>query len=111
MHTIVLRLRKHPLYRALRSDKIRLAALEATLGSHQKGMAQAEVPVIQMLSLTTEEIRCRAQSLVDGLSASAFQLELLEGESALGGGAGPTSTIPTTLIGISHHERTAQEIE
>ncbi|HEV8429259.1 MAG TPA: L-seryl-tRNA(Sec) selenium transferase [Pyrinomonadaceae bacterium] len=110
-HAIVSRLRKHPLYRALRSDKIRLAALEATLVSHQKDMAQSEVPVIQMLSLTSEEIRRRAQSIVDGLSASPLQLELLEGESALGGGAGPTSTFPTTLIAITHPQKSAQEIE
>ena len=108
---IVSRLRKHPLYRALRSDKIRLAALEATLVSHQKGMHRAEVPVIQMLSLTPEEIRQRAQTIVDGLSASATRFELLEDESALGGGAGPTSTFPTTVIAITHSDRSAQDLE
>jgi L-seryl-tRNA(Ser) seleniumtransferase len=108
---IVSRLRKHPLYRALRSDKIRLAALEATLVSHQKGMGQAEVPVIQILSLATEEIRRRAQSIVDSLSTNELQVDLLEDESALGGGAGPTSTFPTTVIALTHRERSAQEIE
>ena len=110
-HAIVTRLRKHPLYRALRSDKIRLAALEATLVSHQKDMAQAEVPVIQMLSLTSEELRQRAQEIAAGLSSNNLSLELLDGESALGGGAGPTSTFPTTLIAITHSERSAQDIE
>ena len=110
-HAIVSRLRKHPLYRALRSDKIRLAALEATLVSHQRDMAQSEVPVIQMLSLTSDELRQRAQTIVEDLKTSTLQLELLEGESALGGGAGPTSTFPTTLIGISHTEKSAQDIE
>src|ERR1044072_4521805 len=110
-NAIVSRLRKHPLYRALRSDKIRLAALEATLVAHQKDTAAAEVPVIQKLSLTSEELRQRTQNIVDGLSSSSFQIELLEGESALGGGAGPTSTFPTTLIGISHEEKSAQDIE
>jgi L-seryl-tRNA(Ser) seleniumtransferase len=93
------------------SDKIRLAALEATLASHQKDVAQSEVPVIQMLSLTSEELRQRAQSIVDGLSASEVQVELLDGESALGGGAGPTSTFPTTLIGLSHQRKSAQDLE
>jgi len=110
-HAIVSRLRKHPLYRALRSDKIRLAALEATLASHQKDMAPSEVPVIQMLSLTNEELRLRAQDIVDNLNASEVQVELLEDESALGGGAGPTSTFPTTVIAITHRERSAQDIE
>jgi L-seryl-tRNA(Ser) seleniumtransferase len=108
---IVLRLRKHPLYRALRSDKIRLAALEATLVSHQKGTGQTEVPVIQMLSLSTEELRHRAQSIVDGLNGSQIQIELLEDQSALGGGAGPTSTFATTVIAITHTDRSAQDIE
>jgi L-seryl-tRNA(Ser) seleniumtransferase len=108
---IVSRLRKHPLYRALRSDKIRLAALEATLVSHQKGMAQAEVPVIQMLSLTAEEIRQRAQSIVDGLKPNGVQIDLLESESALGGGAGPTSAFPSIVIAITGSDRSAQDIE
>jgi L-seryl-tRNA(Ser) seleniumtransferase len=103
---IVSRLRKHPLYRALRSDKLRLAALEATLVSHQRDVAETEVPVIAMLSLTAEELEQRARSLVEGLN-----VELLPGESALGGGAGPTSTFPTTLIAITHPEKSAQEIE
>ncbi len=108
---IVARLRKHPLYRALRSDKIRLAALEATLVSHQKGKAEAEVPITQMLSLTAEEIRQRAQSVVDGLNTNGLQIDLLESESALGGGAGPTSTFPTTVIAITQGDRSAQDIE
>lgn len=103
---IVSQLRKHPLYRALRSDKIRLAALEATLVSHQRDVAAAQVPVIQMLSLTAEELEHRARTLVEGLN-----LELVAGESALGGGAGPTSTFLTTLIAITHPEKSAQEIE
>ena len=104
--SVVSRLRKHPLYRALRSDKLRLAALEATLVSHQRDVADAEVPVIQMLSLTAEELVQRVRSLAEGLD-----VELVAGESALGGGAGPTSTLPTTLIAITHPTKSAQEIE
>lgn len=104
--SIVSRLRRHPLYRALRSDKLRLAALEATLVSHQRDVADAEVPVIQMLSLTAGELERRAQSVAEGLN-----VELVPGESAMGGGAGPTSTFPTTLIAITHAEKSAQEIE
>jgi len=103
---IVSRLRKHPLYRALRSDKIRLAALEGTLASHQRDSAQ--VPVMQMLSLTSDELAERAQSLVDGLDS---KFELIKGESTLGGGAGPTSTFPTTLIAVTHPDKSAQDLE
>src|SRR5215217_2184534 len=108
---IVSRLRKHPLYRALRSDKLRLAALEATLVSHQKDVAEIEVPVIQMLALTADEIEQRARSLVRSVGPGRLQLELIAGESALGGGAGPTSTFATTLIAITHQDKSAQEIE
>lgn len=108
---IISRLRRHPLYRALRSDKIRLAALEATLVSHQKDVADAEVPVIQMLSLTAAEVEQRAKSIIEGLDASSAKFELIAGESTLGGGAGPTSNVPTTLIAVTHPERSAQEIE
>jgi len=103
---IVSRLRKHPLYRALRSDKIRLAALEATLASHQRD--SAEVPVMQMLSLTAEELQQRAQSVIEGLDTKC---KLITGESTLGGGAGPTSMFPTTLVAITHPEKSAQDIE
>lgn len=109
---IVARLRKHPLYRALRSDKLRLAALEATLVSHQRDVAEIDVPVIQMLSLTADELEQRARSMIETLDArGAIKLELQTGESTVGGGAGPTSTLPTTLIAITHTERSAQEIE
>lgn len=110
--TIVSRLRKHPLYRALRSDKLRLAALEATLVSHQKDLAHVEVPVIQMLSLKADELEERARRVIEAVGESgAIQLELLPGESTIGGGAGPTSTLPTKLIAIGHPDKSAQEIE
>jgi L-seryl-tRNA(Ser) seleniumtransferase len=108
---IVSRLRKHPLYRALRSDKIRLAALEATLGSHQRELADVEVPVMQMLSRTAEELEQRARRLVESLDPGSARFELIAGESTLGGGAGPTSTFPTTLVAVTHPQRSAQDIE
>jgi len=110
-HAIVSRLRKHPLYRALRSDKLRLAALEATLVSHQRDRAREDVPVIQMLSLTAEELEQCARSLIEAVPQTDLQLELVPGESAIGGGAGPTSTLPTSLIALTHPAKSAQELE
>jgi len=108
---IVDRLRRHPLYRALRSDKLRLAALEATLAAHQRN--RAEVPVLQMLSLTKQDISTRAQSLLSQVSnnSKTVHLDLIDSESAIGGGAGPTANLPTTVIAVSDQNRTAQEIE
>lgn len=111
---IVSRLRKHPLYRALRSDKLRLTALEATLSAHQRDVAPAEIPVIQMLALTKREIEDRARVVIEHMSHQSnrgLRFELLDGDSAVGGGAGPTSQIPTSLIAITHAEVTAQQLE
>ena len=110
-HAIVDRLRKHPLYRALRSDKLRLAALEATLVAHRRGLASDEVPVIQMLALSREEVGKRARALVEQLTDGELQLAFEDGESAVGGGAGPTCSLPTTLIAITHPRLSAKEIE
>jgi L-seryl-tRNA(Ser) seleniumtransferase len=110
-HVIVERLRKHPLYRALRSDKLRLAALEATLTAHRRDAASAEVPVIQMLSLSEDEIESRARRLIEEIGETALELTVQPGESAIGGGAGPTSNLPTTLVAVTHPRMTAQEIE
>lgn len=108
---IVDRLRKHPLYRALRSDKLRLAALEATLVAHQRGLAAEEVPVIQMLALSREEVEQRARELVSQVAGGELQLSLEDGESAVGGGAGPACSLPTMLVAITHPRLSAQEIE
>jgi L-seryl-tRNA(Ser) seleniumtransferase len=111
---IVSRLRKHPLYRALRADKLCLAALEATLESHRRDGA-AETPVLRMLALTEKEIRDRAQSFIERhqqmTDSSDLELEILEGVSAIGGGSGPNTHPRTALIAIHHAERSAAELE
>jgi L-seryl-tRNA(Ser) seleniumtransferase len=109
---IVDQLRRHPLYRALRSDKIRLAALEATLAAVQKEIATTDIPVLHMLAQTRQEIHSRVQGLKDQLLGShALRLEVVDGQSAIGGGAGPTVNLPTVLIALTHSNRSAQEIE
>jgi L-seryl-tRNA(Ser) seleniumtransferase len=108
---VVDRLRKHPMYRALRSDKLRLAALEATLDAHRRDAAESDVPVIQMLALSNEEIESRARQVIDEVGETRLELTLQRGESAIGGGAGPTSNLPTTLVAITHPRMTAREIE
>jgi L-seryl-tRNA(Ser) seleniumtransferase len=109
---IIGRLRKHPLYRALRSDKIRLAALEATLDAHLRGVAADEVPTTRMLALSSENIRQRSEALVSSLSENtSLKLELVPGESAVGGGAAPAVSLPTTLISVNHVSLSATEIE
>ena len=67
-----------------------------------------QVPVMQMLSLTADELRA-ARAKPDRRLDAKF--ELIAGESTLGGGSGPTSTFPTTLIAITHPAKSAQDIE
>jgi L-seryl-tRNA(Ser) seleniumtransferase len=75
-------------------------------------VAEVDVPVIRMLALTADELNQRACGIVEKVNPTgALKLELQAGESTIGGGAGPTSTFPTTLIAITHTQRSAQEIE
>lgn len=111
---IVSRLRKHPLYRALRADKLSLAVLERTLESHRRGRAAQEVPVLKMLALTKPEIEERARLFIKRYqqqsTSVALNLEIRDGESAIGGGAGPNTHPATSLVAISHTERSADEL-
>jgi L-seryl-tRNA(Ser) seleniumtransferase len=63
------------------------------------------------LTLTAEEVERRAGLLVEQLVSNTTTLELLKGESAVGGGAAPTSQLPTTLVGITHASLSPQEVE
>ncbi|HEY8410960.1 MAG TPA: L-seryl-tRNA(Sec) selenium transferase [Pyrinomonadaceae bacterium] len=110
-HAIVDRLRKHPVYRALRSDKLRLAALEATLAAHARDNAANEIPAFQMLALTAREIEQRAKRAIEQVAPTELNLALEPGESAVGGGTAPTSKLPTTLIALTHPRKSAVELE
>ncbi len=100
-------LRRNPLYRALRVDKMTLAALDAVLAAHERGTAAEDVPVLRMLSLSAEDVRRRAQGLARALCAEApaVEVEVIEGSSAVGGGAAPTLEVPTALVAIVHRSR------
>jgi L-seryl-tRNA(Ser) seleniumtransferase len=109
---IVDRLRKHSLYRALRADKLCLAALEATLDAHRRG-ALEEIPALQMLALPEAVIERRAHHFSellaefgDGLTAT-----IVAGQSAVGGGSGPNVHPPTTLVALRHTKLKADELE
>jgi L-seryl-tRNA(Ser) seleniumtransferase len=92
---LVEKLRKHPLARAVRIDKTRLAGLAATLTHYLKGEAEQKVPVWQMIAMPLDEIERRAQEWVGHLGALA---SVTDGESVVGGGSLPGSTLPTRLV-------------
>lgn len=94
---VIDQLRRHPMARAVRPDKIALAALGATLRHYLRGEAEVEVPVWQMISATEAEIEARARTWRDELG----QGELLGGRSTVGGGSLPEETLPTWLLALS----------
>jgi L-seryl-tRNA(Ser) seleniumtransferase len=112
---LVIQLRKHPLYRALRADKLALAALEATLDAHLRGASLTEVPALRMLSMTDAEIKKRARAFQLKLQkrsvANSLRCELTEGTSAVGGGAAPTAHPRTVLLSLSHARFSAGALE
>jgi L-seryl-tRNA(Ser) seleniumtransferase len=99
---LIARLRRHPMARALRVDKLTLAALDATLRSYQREQAINEVPVWQMIGATVEQLRERATQWQAYLATRGVAATVLSGESAVGGGSLPGETLPTTLLALDH---------
>lgn len=99
---LVAQLRRHPMARALRVDKLTFAALDATLRSYQRGRALQELPVWQMISATVAELTNRVQGWLTQLQAAHLVGEIVPGESAVGGGSLPGEVLPTVLLAINH---------
>jgi L-seryl-tRNA(Ser) seleniumtransferase len=105
------RIRKHPLMRALRVDKLTYAALEATLLEYLTGRATTTVPVARMLSMSVEEIERRAESVALRLRLDGWQAEVIDGRSAIGGGSAPGVELPTKLVALRREGQSADTIE
>ena len=96
--------RRNPLARALRADKMTLAALEATLALYDdEETARREVPVLRMLTEEPGSIEARARRVM-ALVPARFEPELIPGESAVGGGSFPTAVLRTTLVALTPGE-------
>jgi L-seryl-tRNA(Ser) seleniumtransferase len=91
------RVKKHPLARAVRADKLCLAALSATLTHYLRDEVLEKVPVWQMISSSPERIQQRA----DAWRRELGQGELVAGQSTVGGGSLPGETLPTTLLALT----------
>ena len=105
------RVRRHPLLRALRVDKLTYAALEATLDEHAIGRGLEGVPVQRMLRMGTAEIGRRADALAAALNQSGWTARVLDGMSTIGGGSAPGAELPTRLVELQRDEWTADRIE
>jgi len=97
---IIERLKKFPLTRALRVDKITLAGLQATLLHYLKGEAERKIPVWRMISAEPAELKRRAQRWARRLKQAGIKAQVIEGRSAIGGGSLPGETLPTWLLAL-----------
>jgi L-seryl-tRNA(Ser) seleniumtransferase len=107
----VARVRRHPLMRALRVDKLTYAALEATLGEYLAGRARELVPVLQMARLTVDEIEPRAEALARRLADAGWDARVIDGLSTIGGGSAPGSGLPTRLVALAREGLSADALE
>ncbi|MBI4460873.1 MAG: L-seryl-tRNA(Sec) selenium transferase [Acidobacteria bacterium] len=107
------RVRRNPLFRALRVDKLTYAVLETTLQAYLVSQ-HGRIPSLRMLQLSRQEIAHRAQRMLEACSGARggpLQLELVDGESVVGGGAAPGQTLPTRLIALRHAHRSTAALE
>jgi L-seryl-tRNA(Ser) seleniumtransferase len=104
---LVDRLRKHPLARAMRMDKSRMAGLAATLLHYLEGQAEQKVPVWQMISMPPEVVERRAREWAGQFKGLA---SVMKGESVVGGGSLPGSTLPTCLLAIKGTTMAKQQV-
>jgi L-seryl-tRNA(Ser) seleniumtransferase len=111
---LISRVRRYPLFRALRVDKLTTAALAATLAAYLRGAAD-EIPALRMIRMSVDEIKRRAQNflreLTPELPLGEVELEITDGSSLAGGGSTPTQSLPTKLIRIASARYTAAQLE
>ena len=98
---IIARIKKHPLTRAFRVDKMTLAALQATLLAYLEGTAEEELPTWRMVSLDVPTINRRARKWRRILAQAGISAEVVDAESAVGGGSLPGQTLPTRALRIA----------
>lgn len=111
---LIARVRRHPLFRALRVDKLTIAALEATLGAYLRA-AWDEIPVLRMIRITPQELKRRAENFIrelrPELPLDEVEIEVVDGASLAGGGSTPTQSLPSKVIRIASARYSAAKLE
>src|SRR5579859_7684495 len=107
---LIKRVRSNPLFRALRVDKLTYAALEGTLMEYIRQNHNA-IPFARMMRISAADICVRAEALQARLSAAAhLKTTIISGESLVGGGSAPTSSLPTFLLAVTAESLSADEL-
>ena len=110
---LVEKIRRNPLFRALRVDKLTIAVLESTLLAYLRG-AHDEVPALRMIRMPLEEVTRRAEEFTAQLRAAnpaECEIELRDGQSLIGGGSTPEQHLPTKLVSIASLRHSAAQLE
>jgi L-seryl-tRNA(Ser) seleniumtransferase len=106
--------RRYPLFRALRVDKLTIAALEATLGAYLRA-AWEEIPTMRMIRMTPQELKRRAENFIrelrPELPLDEVEIEIADGASLAGGGSTPSQSLPTKIIRIASARYSATKLE
>jgi L-seryl-tRNA(Ser) seleniumtransferase len=115
---LVARIRKHPMFRALRVDKLTIAALESTLRAYIQTPSSGEnqsIPILKMISATAAEISARnspfLQLLQSKIPVDRANIEIKKTESVIGGGSTPGQALSTTAIAITAKNITPSKLE
>ncbi len=106
------RVKRHPLARAVRPDKLALAALTATLTHYLRGDALIEIPVWRMISMPLGTIHETALRWAAELREAGLEADVMPGESTVGGGSLPGETLPTHLLAVTvaSEEKAAEQL-
>ena len=111
---LVAEVRRHPLFRALRVDKLTIAAMEATLRAYYRG-AWEEIPALRMIAVTAQEIAERSARLLDAVhlavTTAEAEIELADGTSLIGGGSTPAQSLPTKILRVASARHSAAQLE
>jgi len=112
-------LKREPLFRALRCDKLILAALEATVDIYLRStghpdandaMSHRGIPLLAMLHLSNDELQMRAGKIIAALDGAPLKAQIGQGRAQIGGGALPRSVVQSTTLDISHNRLRPQEL-
>ncbi len=101
---VLARIARHPLMRAVRVDKMTLAALETTLRHYQRDEVELRIPIWRMIAARPERIASRASAWASSLRTQGIAAHTQRGEASIGGGSLPGETLPTTLLALAGSE-------
>jgi L-seryl-tRNA(Ser) seleniumtransferase len=111
---LVQKVRRHPLFRALRVDKLTIAGMEATLRAYLRG-AWKDIPALRMMQMSLEEISARTVAFYKALSVriaeADAEIEIADGQSLVGGGSTPAQSLPTKVLRFASARYSASELE